>query len=426
MRVAALASCGLRRALSSTARTTLATLACGGMIERSLPPRGGPEEAVHRPDHRARPSAFAVATLCVVVVALSCGRADAGKGKGKDGHGNKRKGDKVERTIQPVRLDPKVRGHLGPWTEMRYSDGADPAEDRPGHVRAASAVRQFGARLAIAQDDANFIALRAPDGSTTGVPLPRGPGGRRLFGSSIGNKNDKMDIEAAVVLPDGRFVGFGSGSKEARRRLVIIAPSLAVRVFDAAALYEALVQRRDFAGGELNIEGAVVVGRTLRLFQRGNGATVAGVQALDATIDLDLAAFTAWIDGKGPMPALGVSARFDLGAAGGVRMTFTDAAALPDGRVVFLASAEASPDTVQDGAVTGCRVGLIDAHGATAFDVVDAAGGLCRTKLEGIEPIGVDGQTLRFVVVADVDDEAAPALTAELRVVLPATAPPQP
>ena len=107
---------------------------------------------------------------------------------------------------------------------------------------------------------------------------------------------------------------------------------------------------------------------------------------------------------------------------GGVRLTFNDAAALPDGRVVFLASAEASPDTVHDGAVSGCRVGILDASGATTFDVVDAAGALCRIKLEGIEPIGGDASSLRFVVVADDDNERAPALSAELR--LPLAPPP--
>lgn len=379
-----------------------------------------------RPPHRARVRTYGAAAICVLAVALSCGKADAGKGKGKDHHPAKRKPHKAKMRAEPVRLEPKVRGHLGPWSELRYTAGADEAEDRPAHVRAASAVRQFGPVLAIGQDDANFIALRAADGTIAGLPLPRGPGGRRLFGTSIGNKNDKMDIEAAVVLPDGRFVGFGSGSKEARRRLVIVTPAHEVRVFDASELYLALAKRADFAGVELNLEGAVIVGRTLRLFQRGNGAPVDGVQALDATIDLELDAFVAWIDGEGPVPALGVSHRYDLGQVGGVRMTFTDAAALPDGRVVFLASAEASPDTVQDGAVIGCRVGLIDAHGATSYDVVDAAGAMCRTKLEGIEPIGMRDGALRFVVVADVDDEAAPALTAELVLPLAALASSQP
>ena len=374
-----------------------------------------------RPHHRAR--AHSLAALCIVAVALSCGRADAGKGKGKGGHHRKGGGKTTAASlVERARHDDTIRGHLGPWTVLRYSAGADPAEDRPAYVRAASAVRWFGKQLAIAQDDANFIALRGQDGETVGVGLPRGPGGRRLFGESIGNKNEKMDIEAAIVLPDGRFVGFGSGSKEARRRLVVLEPSQRVKIVDAAELYAALQHRVDFAGAQLNVEGAVVLGRTLRLFQRGNGRAVDGIAALDATIDLDLAAFIAWIDGKGALPSLGVSRRYDLGKVGGVRLTFTDAAALTDGRVVFLASAEASPDTVHDGAVSGCRVGILDASGATTFDVVDAAGALCRIKLEGIEPIGGDASSLRFVVVADEDNERAPALSAELR--LPLAPPP--
>ena len=57
-----------------------------------------------------------------------------------------------------------------------------------------------------------------------------------------------------------------------------------VRLFDATALYDVLAADRAFSGSELNLEGAVVDGPSLRLFQRGNGATIDGREPIDATV----------------------------------------------------------------------------------------------------------------------------------------------
>ncbi len=130
-------------------------------------------------------------------------------------------------------LDAERVGALGPLEPLRYSDGSDAATERPGHVRAASAVRRFGGALWMAQDDANFLAVRADDGSVRAIALPAGPDGKRLFSEKAGNKAHKMDLEAAVVLPDGRLCALGSGSKPARRRVVLVDAAEQVRVVDA-------------------------------------------------------------------------------------------------------------------------------------------------------------------------------------------------
>src|SRR5690606_8903131 len=142
--------------------------------------------------------------------------------------------------------------------------------------------------------------------------------------------------------------------------------------------------RREFAGSELNIEGAVVVGDALRLFQRGNGAPRDGLMPVDATGDLELAGFLRWLDG-GPVPALERVRQYDLGQVGGVRFGFTDATVLPDGRVAFIAGAEDSPDTYHDGIVVGCRFGVIDGDEVRIGEIVDADGRPSRLKLEGID-----------------------------------------
>jgi hypothetical protein len=311
-------------------------------------------------------------------------------------------------------LDPSLRAVLGPTTPLLYASGAAPLHDRPAHIRAASAVRRLGDRLVIVQDDVNVLALHLVAGDGRGsvpVLLPRGEGGARVFGDERGNKRAKMDLEACAALPDGRLVAMGSGSTPARERLVVLEASGAVRVVDGAPLYRALRAATAFAGSELNVEGAVVLGDRLRLFQRGNGAVRGDLAPINATGDLDLAAFVRFIDGAGAAPPLGEIMRFDLGAIGATPLGFTDATVLADGRVAFVACAEASPDTFRDGEVLGCRFGVVEAGEARACDVLDASGARSTLKLEGLEASDDPG---RLHVVADRDRHDEPALLADL------------
>ena len=93
--------------------------------------------------------------------------------------------------------------------------------------------------------------------------------------------------------------------------------------------------------------------------------------------------------------------------ARGVPFGFTDAAALDDERVVILACAEDSACAISDGAVLGCRVGLLDDDGLRTVDVYDAAGERTLLKLEGIERRAWSSS--EFDVVVDVDRPTEPA-----------------
>jgi hypothetical protein len=305
---------------------------------------------------------------------------------------------------------------LGPPRSLRFA-GADEARDLPGHVRAGSGLRRWGERLVVVQDDVNALALLDERADTvTPLVLPAGAGGRRHFSEHRGNKAAKMDLEACVVLPDGRLLAIGSGSTPAREHLVVVDADHHVRVVDAAPLFEHLRARRDFAGSELNLEGAVVVGDRLRLFQRGNGAVVDGHAAANAVGDLEIAAVLRWLDDGDPSPTLLSVQRVDLGDVRGVPFGFTDATALPDGRIVFLAGAEDSPDTYRDGEVLGARVGLLEGERVVLAEVVDAAGGKTSLKLEGVDFVGfAPARGIELVVVADMDDPEVPAVIASLR-----------
>ena len=301
-------------------------------------------------------------------------------------------------------------------TPLRYVR-AHARPELPAHLRAGSAIRRWGERLVVVQDDVHALGLLDErTGCIAPLLLPAGADGSHLFGDDLGNKALKMDLEACITLPDGRLVALGSGSTSARERLVIVNHAGEVRALDAHALYAALHARPDFTGSELNIEGAAVVGAALWLFQRGNGAPRDEREPVNAVGRMDLAAFVAFLDG-GTAPTLSMVTQVDLGQAAGVRFGFTDACALPDGRIAFLAGAEDSPDTYRDGQVVGCRFGLLDGSSATYTDVQTPDGSESRLKLEGLDFVAEhpDG-TLEFVVVADMDDPHVPALRACLRV----------
>jgi hypothetical protein len=294
--------------------------------------------------------------------------------------------------------------------------GADEARDLPAHVRAGSGLCRWGERLVVAQDDVNALALLDErTGIVAPLVLPADADGRRQFSERRGNKAAKMDLEACVVLPDGRLLAIGSGSTPARENMVVVDPDHHVRVVDGGALFEHLRAQRDFAGSELNIEGAVVVSGRLRLFQRGNGAVVDGRPATNAVGDLELGDFLRWLDGDGAPPRLSSVMRVDLGQVGGVPFGFTDATTLPDGSVVFLAGAEDSPDTYRDGDVLGARVGLLDAGRLVLTEILDATGEPTTLKLEGVDFVGLTSRGgLELMVVADMDDPDVPALIASL------------
>jgi hypothetical protein len=308
--------------------------------------------------------------------------------------------------------NPRLAPRLERLAALVYADGGSVAEDRDGHVRSASALRRFGDRLLIVQDDVRALALRDRDGDVEALLLRPGAGGRRTFDTAHGNKRLKLDLEACLSLPDGRAVIFGSGSASARERVVLVRPDRAPQVKPAAAFYRALRSVREFAGPALNIEGAVCYRDRVRLFQRGNGASD-GTPSVNAVGDLSLDGFLAWLDAGGAVPQLLSILHVDLGRIDGIRYGFTDGAVMSDGRIAFVACAEASANVLSDGPVLGVRFGILG-HDLTVeyADVVGPDGQVSLIKLEGIETRLNDSS--RFDVVADLDRPDVPALIGEL------------
>lgn len=299
---------------------------------------------------------------------------------------------------------------------LHYASGPDLGEDRPAHVRAGSGLVRFGTGLAIVQDDADFVALiDAASGVVEPVALPRRGTGVRQFDDERGNKAEKLDFEACVVAEIRSvetLLAFGSGSTPARESVLVFERGERVpRVVHATGLYAALREERDFSGSELNVEGAVLVGGALRLFQRGNGAARGGLSPVNATCDVPWSYVVDLAGGRAVgAPSVGAVAQFDLGSVSDIALTFTDATVATSGDVMYLAAAEGSPDAVSDGAVVGAALGVIrtTSRGIEAryTPLIGEDGAPAREKAEGV---ALGESRDHAYLVLDVDDPGRPS-----------------
>jgi hypothetical protein len=314
--------------------------------------------------------------------------------------------------MRRAHLDPALAATIVTRRSLRYRASAHPSLDRPPHVRAGSSLTWVGNRLGLVQDDANFVALVDPrSGLSRSITLPAGEEGKRHFDDARGNKKFKLDLESCCTIegPSGTLLlALGSGSKKRRRRVVTIESVAArhprVSLIDAERLYVALEEAADFAGSDMNIEGALPVGRSLRLFSRGNGAAKDGRTPLNATCDLSLSSLFAFLAAptEASVPKPTAITRYDLDRLEGLPIGFTDAA-MVGGTLLYTGAAEASKDAGADGRVTGSVIGLVPTKGDLRYTpLTDRSGRPSLDKVEGI--VALPGATDRVLVVVDADD----------------------
>ena len=308
---------------------------------------------------------------------------------------------------------------------LMYAAGSDALTDRPAHVRASSGMAWLGDRLAVVQDDANFVALvDVLSGQCEVLLLPAGYGGLRQFDDQRGNKRYKSDFEALVAVGNlaVQLIAFGSGSSSSRENILVIphagtAPSN-VRVVPVPQFYAGLRACVAFAGTELNVEGAALVGENIRLFNRGNGAPAGALDPVNATCDINCALLLHHVADpvhhEAPLPHN--VAQYVLGEIDGVRLSFTDAVAVGDA-VIYVAAAEDSPDAIRDGAVVGSAIGVIRIRDGRTIGrwtpLTLADGAMARLKVEGVA-IGQRAGQLFAVVDRDEPDQPSELLELEV------------
>lgn len=294
-------------------------------------------------------------------------------------------------------------------TKVRELDLSAPSAGRTAHLSAASGLVRAGRFLYVVADDELHLGVFHATEATAGHLIRLFPG--ELPAPAKERKARKPDLEALALLPSfagyphGALLALGSGSKRNRRMGALLALDAqgeagdSPQVCDLAGLFS--VPEDIFAA--LNIEGAVVLGDELCLLQRGNKRTVE-----NAVIRFHLAALLDAL-GSGSIAATeslipSAICAVALGEIEGIAICFTDAAALPNGELVFSAIAEDTEDNYNDGPCKGAAVGIADRQGRLrCLYRLDRA-----HKIEGIDA-RVDGDVIRLLLVTDADDAAIPA-----------------
>lgn len=226
--------------------------------------------------------------------------------------------------------------------------------------------------------------------------------------SKHGRKKQKPDLEALTLLPaygaypQGALLALGSGSRRNRRAGALLGLDAqgAVRGTPHIVDLSPILSPLDDKFSALNIEGAVVSGNELRLFQRGNKRN-----SENAIIRFQLSTLLDALSSE-PAGAIKPSAvnLFDLGQIDGIPFCFTDAAALPNGDMVFTAVAEDTDNSYDDGPCAGAAIGIAGNDG-----ILRCLHRLDRPyKVEGIDA-RVDSDVLRLLLVTDADDAGTPA-----------------
>ena len=283
-----------------------------------------------------------------------------------------------------------------------------PSTDTPAttYLSAASGLIRAGSFLYVVADDELHLGVFGVAGEDPGrfvrlldgaLPLPKAE-----------RKKKKPDFETLTLLPaserfpHGAILALGSGSKPNRRLGVLLrvdadgAVSGLPETVDLRSVFVPI----DAAFSAPNIEGAIVVGDEMRLFQRGNKG-----DNTNAIVRFSLSSF---LDALNPghnqaLEAIAIDT-IDLGQCHGIPLSFTDAAVLPDGDMVFTAVAEDTDDTYNDGPCAGAAIGIADREGHLRRLLrLDAP-----LKIEGVEARR-DGHAIRLLLVTDADDPGIPA-----------------
>lgn len=288
---------------------------------------------------------------------------------------------------------------------LRLEDVSAPGQ-RP-FISAASGIVPVGKWLYVIADDELHLGVFPATGAAAGSLVRLLPG--KLPKGSKKRKARKADFEVLTRVPrfpgcpHGALLALGSGSRPRRRRGVLVPLDRAgairgsPRVIDLSRLYAGL----EVVLAELNVEGAVVLGKQLCLLNRGHPR-----QGGSAVVWLSLRNVLRSIAGFDAIDALPCMVRrYDLGNVDGVQLGFTDGAALPGGGIVFTAVAESAADSYQDGPCVGAAIGVIGPDGG--LDWVRRFRPLRKVEGVAVRPGSRGGQVL---LVTDADDANIPAV----------------
>jgi hypothetical protein len=199
-------------------------------------------------------------------------------------------------------------------------------------------------------------------------------------------KKDKFDFES-IALKGNKLHVFGSGSTSKReKRITYNLETAAIDKKDLSKLYQNLKQSASISDKELNIEGAFYSDKKWCLFQRGNGVNSRnGIFIINS---LKIECHTDFI-------------KVQLPKINHIETSFTDAV-LVENKIYFLATAENTTSTYDDGEIFGSIIGRMDSK---TFEIEFTQKISDTHKFEGLTLYNKTENQIQFLICEDNDTE---------------------
>lgn len=198
-------------------------------------------------------------------------------------------------------------------------------------------------------------------------------------------KENKPDLES-ITQHGNQLIMLGSGSTQKRNSMFTLDLGTdTLQTQNLTALYQKLKTISSFTDEQLNIEGAIYAHQTMLLFQRGNSKNSRnGIFIIPNNQE----------EGIRFIP-------ISLPTLDDIETTFTDAILIGD-KIYFLACAENTESTYEDGEVLGTVLGIMH---APTFEIINVQLLSKHQKFEGITLYKESETEIKFLLCEDNDTE---------------------
>lgn len=209
-------------------------------------------------------------------------------------------------------------------------------------------------------------------------------------------KQDKLDLES-ITQHGNQIIILGSGSTEKRSTMFTLDLSTdALQTQDLKPLYQKLKTVSELNDTQFNIEGAIYANETLVLFQRGNSE------------ESQNGIFIVPNNQKDNISYIPIT----LPTLDGIETTFTDAILVND-KIYFLACAENTASTYEDGEILGSILGIMH---APTLEIIDITLLSDHQKFEGITLYKNTDEAIEFLLCEDNDTELSESIIYKLTI----------
>jgi len=203
------------------------------------------------------------------------------------------------------------------------------------------------------------------------------------------SKSEKPDFESLTLYQDTVYI-FGSGSTSKRNTMVEFDLNQKKKIVtnNLVDLYAVMQRFGNINPDDFNLEGAIYDGENWYLFNRGNGIsnknTLFSLHAKKLNAEFSL-----------------LSNDYKLPKIKGVRSSFTEAV-LVQGKIYFLATAENTKSTYDDGEILGSLIGCINLETMKIEFTKKISD---SHKFEGITLFKDSNKKIEFLLCEDKDTE---------------------